>query len=219
MNDIIVENLIHSWSEQSGFPILHVSRDSNGVVTLRQERFLNTVESAAVREKMWWLPFNFAVPSSANFEDTLPDSWLTNSQSTITLTSPAFGKSWTTDDWMIFNKKQTSYYRVNYDDNLWKLIVDGLHEGESNAVHFASRAQLLEDAFKLARLDRLNYDVVFGLISSMHKNLDYIPWSVFNNNFGDFNLYLGASPNYESVRVSKGLLNLNIPGSLTFQSS
>lgn len=215
-----VVDIIHSWSEQSGFPILHVSRDKHGVVTLKQERFLSADASAADRNKMWWLPYNFAIPDDTNFENTLPDDWMTSSQQTITLNSGAFGKKWTSNDWMIFNKKQTSYYRVNYDNNLWSLIIRELHNGNFNQIHYTNRAQLLEDAFKLARLNRLNYDIVFGLISSMHKELEYLPWAVFNNNLGDINLYLSGSPNYEQFRVSIHFeLGKPFLDSITFHSS
>lgn len=214
-DSVRVEDIIHSWSEQSGFPILHVSRNFNGEVTLRQERFLNVEATPAEKNKMWWLPYNFAVPSNINFDNTMPDSWLSNTESTVTLTSPAFGKSWSNNDWMIFNKKQTSYYRVNYDNNLWNLIIKELHDGNYNAVHYASRSQLLEDAFKLAAINRLSYDIVFGLMSSMHKELEFIPWSTFNNNFANIDLYMSGSPEYAWFKVSS---LLSLPSKTKFHS-
>lgn len=198
-----VQDIIHSWSEQAGYPILYVSRNDDGDVTIHQERFLNTEASASEKDKRWWLPFNFAVRANndADFSNTRPDGWLTSSQTSLVLKPADFDKNWSRNDWLIFNKKQAYYYRVNYDDDMWNMIIRELNNGNFESIHYSSRAQLLEDACKIAMLDRLNFDIVFGLMSYMDKEREYLPWAVFSNNIGDINLYLSGSENYGIFRV------------------
>lgn len=168
---------------------------------MTQYRLLNTVVPEAEQNKTWWVPYNFAVRGQPNFDDTTPDGWLTKSQKSITI-NPSPAKDWSNKDWIVFNKQQTSYYRVDYTDDLWKLIIDELHDGNHNLIHYINRAQLLEDAFKWAELYSRTYDNVIGLISYMHKETEYLPWSVFNKHIGNINLYLSGSPQYEEFRVS-----------------
>lgn len=198
----MVEDILHSWSEQSGFPYLYVTRNSTTrAITVSQYRMLSVAASDAERGKMWWVPYNFAFRGQPNFGDTGPDGWMTNSQQSITI-NPSPAKDWSNKDWVVFNKQQTSYYRVDYDSVLWNLIIEELHDGNFNLIHYSNRAQLLEDAFKWAALNTRSYDQVMGLLSYMHKEFEYLPWSVFNKHIGNINLYLSGSSEYEEFRVS-----------------
>lgn len=198
---VFMADLLHSWSEQPGYPILHVSRDVNNVVTLRQERFYNVEVNETLRNRQWWLPYNFASSQNSNFDNTLPDGWMTSAQNQIVLTSGAGGKTWTVNDWLVFNKQQTSYYRVNYDSQMWHLIAEELHDGDYQRIHFKSRAQLLDDSFKLARLNRLDYETVFELLSYLHNETEYLPWAVFNSNFGDIEQAFSGYSEYNTLKV------------------
>ena len=54
------------------------------------------------------------------------------------------------DDWLLGNINATGYYRVTYDERNWRLLKDQLlfdHEVFTPS----NRAQLLDDAFNLAR--------------------------------------------------------------------
>ena len=52
--------------------------------------------------------------------------------------------------WLKFNDRALGYYRVNYEETIWKALAHQLH---ANPLVFTeiSRVQLLDDAFTLAR--------------------------------------------------------------------
>ena len=57
-----------------------------------------------------------------------------------------------TDDTLpvIMNVQETGYFRVNYDDQNWKLIIDQLNE-DHEQIHVINRAQIIDDAMNLAQ--------------------------------------------------------------------
>jgi hypothetical protein len=57
------------------------------------------------------------------------------------------GKSWTDDDWVIFNLRDTAYYLTNYDETLWSLITSSLAK-DHEAIHFLNRGTLFADSFR-----------------------------------------------------------------------
>ena len=48
------------------------------------------------------------------------------------------------------------YYRVNYDERNWELIIAQLKR-DPTSIHVTKRVQILDDAFNLARAGLLNY--------------------------------------------------------------
>ena len=73
------------------------------------------------------------------------------------------------------------YYRVNYDTESWKLIIQALHVNPQN-IHVLNRAQLIDDALNLAKVGKLDYTVALDAVDYLHNEEDYIPvLSAFNS--------------------------------------
>ncbi|XP_055523576.1 aminopeptidase N-like [Wyeomyia smithii] len=172
-DDVTALNILQSWTEQSGFPVLHVSRDLNLYVRITQERYL--LKALDEKNSSWILPYNFATAKNPNFDITSDTRWLLSNSATL----PAEG--WTSSDWIIFNKQQTGYYRVNYDERLWNLLITQLHRNHS-VINNINRAQLIDDSFNLARSGRLGYDTALRLIAYLTHERDYVPWAAANRN-------------------------------------
>uniref|UniRef100_A0A1S4J260 Aminopeptidase n=1 Tax=Culex quinquefasciatus TaxID=7176 RepID=A0A1S4J260_CULQU len=166
--------VLKSWTEQSGYPVLHVSRGNNLQVTLSQERYL--LKTVDVTGSTWIVPYNFATSRNPNFDTTTDTRWLlTNS----TVLPP---EGWSSADWIIINKQQTGYYRVNYDERLWNLIIMQLQRN-STIINNINRAQLIDDSLNLARSGRLGYDIPLRLIAScLVSERNYVPWAAANQN-------------------------------------
>ena len=64
---------------------------------------------------------------------------------------------------VLANAGQRGYFRVNYEADNWRALTDLLAQsgGGAEAVDAASRAQLYDDAFNLARAGIISYDVGF----------------------------------------------------------
>ena len=54
------------------------------------------------------------------------------------------------NEWMIFNVQETGYYRVNYQDDNWRLLRNALVTNHQ-VIQGINRAQILDDSLNLAR--------------------------------------------------------------------
>ena len=181
-----IKAIMSSWELQSGFPLVTVSRDANNVVILTQERFFNGTG------KTWWIPINYVVGSNPNFTSTLPDMWMKGERQ-ITFKGTSALKPFTNKDWMIFNIQQTSYYRVNYDDNLWKLLIAQLNNGFQQ-INVVNRAQLIDDSFNLAYAGKINYVIPISILQYLVNETDYIPWFAAARHIDLMNQLLTGTP-------------------------
>ena len=67
------------------------------------------------------------------------------------------------------------YYRVTYDQENYKMIADQLVSDHSK-IALLNRAQLLDDAFTLANIDRISYSTAFDLTLYLKNEIEYVPW-------------------------------------------
>ncbi|XP_034941475.1 uncharacterized protein [Chelonus insularis] len=172
-----VKTAFTSWVTQPGYPVLTVTRHyANGSATLKQSRFLyNQTETS--KEK-YWIPYDNVIGEAddkINFNRTKIE-WLKPDETVKTITGIK------NDTWIIFNKQQFGYYRVNYDELNWKLIGNALETNHSK-IHILNRAQLVDDAFNLARVRLLPYNVTFRVLQYLKQEADYVPWYAAWNGF------------------------------------
>ena len=123
------------------------------------------------------------------------------------------------EEWLIFNVDQmgkflnndnkenvvwrsfvTGYYRVNYDYQNWKLIIEQLLK-DHTVIPVSNRAQILNDAFNLARADQLDYGTVLRLARYLKKEKDYLPWKAALDAFSFLNSMLQRTSSYEIFKV------------------
>lgn len=67
------------------------------------------------------------------------------------------------------------FYRVNYDERNWNLIIQQLIE-DPREISVINRAQLIDDAFNLARAGLLDYSVTFNLTRYLRYETEYVAW-------------------------------------------
>ncbi|KAF5299274.1 hypothetical protein FQA39_LY02447 [Lamprigera yunnana] len=91
---------------------------------------------------------------------------------------------------------QTSYYRVNYDDNNWKMITEALYTNHID-IDVLNRAQLIDDSINLGNTGRLDLKIVKNLTDYLSREDDPLPWQSFNNNAKQLKSYFYYSINYE----------------------
>ena len=108
-----------------GFPVVTVKRDyANGQAELTQNRFLisKSKDNPDKHDYMWWIPITF-VPAGGDFTRTKNDIWMGESEKTKTIQGLPDANTA-----VIFNVQETGYYRVNYDEQNWKLIIEQLNK-------------------------------------------------------------------------------------------
>uniref|UniRef100_A0A182W7Y5 Aminopeptidase N n=1 Tax=Anopheles minimus TaxID=112268 RepID=A0A182W7Y5_9DIPT len=186
-------SLLRSWTEQAGYPILYISRSNdNCSLRIEQQRYLLKSNDTSNSTVKWIIPYNFATEKSPSFEDTTYAGWITEQNHII---NPTNDLNWTCDEWIVLNKQQTSYYRVNYDTDLWQLIITALLQNNT-VIHENNRAQLIDDALNNARSGRLLYEVPLQLLRYLSKEIDYIPWAAIDRNLGVLNMLMRGTNKY-----------------------
>ncbi|CAH2105875.1 unnamed protein product [Euphydryas editha] len=168
-SDFSLIDYYRSWTEQSGHPILNVQvNHQTGDMTITQRRFsINT--GYANQNLNYIIPITFATSSNPDFNNTKPSHIIRNALTVINRGS-------TGDQWVIFNKQQTGFYRVNYDDYTWNLIIMALRGPNRTLIHEYNRAQIVNDVFQFARAGLMSYNRAFNILSFLENETEYSPW-------------------------------------------
>lgn len=69
----------------------------------------------------------------------------------------------------------SGYYRVHYGV-LWSNLSSALKQSQFSEIPELNRAQLIDDAFELARANYLNYSVAFDLLAYIAEEESLSPW-------------------------------------------
>ncbi|KAK6644232.1 hypothetical protein RUM43_000499 [Polyplax serrata] len=173
-----VKTIMDTWTLQTGFPVINVKRDyNNGKAVLNQEIFL-LFKSTGSKSKgkrsekvLWWVPITYTTSQQLNFNKTYPSHWFKREEQISIENLPS------EKDWILLNIQQTGFYRVNYDDRNWKMLIDYLmNPALFGNISPINRAQLLDDALNLARAELLSYDVAMNVTAYLSNEVEYLPW-------------------------------------------
>ncbi|XP_056137151.1 aminopeptidase N-like [Lampris incognitus] len=187
---LTVNEIMNRWVLQMGFPVVQIDTAS-GVVT--QKHFLLDPESVVT------------VPSPYNYEWIVPIKWMKTgekkpavwlqSKSDTVVTMKAPGK-----DWVLANLNMVGYYRVNYDQNNWNKLLAVLDTNHT-AIPVINRAQLVDDAFNLARARFISTVLALKTTKYLSKEWGYIPWKSALNNLDFFELMFDRSDVYGPMQA------------------
>ncbi|XP_001658979.2 aminopeptidase N isoform X1 [Aedes aegypti] len=167
-----VKQLMESWTDAAGYPVLNIRRNyKSGQILMSQEQFL--ADKWLPNNHVWNIPYNYIDRNIRETADGSDYQWLTTKTAVLETETP-------NDQWIIFNREQFGYYRVNYDQRNWELIIDALLTNPL-AIHRANRAQLIDDAFNLARSERLDMVLALKLLTYLRLETEYAPWAAANN--------------------------------------
>lgn len=142
-------------------------------------------------ERSWYIPLNFATQSNPNFDDTLFYNYILSGWGGI---ASAFPPDFDTSQWIIFNKQQIGYYRVNYDESNWKLLIKALNSDRFEDIHVVNRAQLIDDSLNFAFDGYSSYEIAFDVLSYLSRETDYVPWKAAANNLDKLDTLLKGQP-------------------------
>lgn len=67
------------------------------------------------------------------------------------------------------------YYRVNYDERSWQMIINELKGERFTQIPTLNRAQLLDDSFNLAKAGYLNFNTTMNLLSYLSHEFELLP--------------------------------------------
>uniref|UniRef100_A0A1B0CGD8 Putative puromycin-sensitive aminopeptidase n=1 Tax=Lutzomyia longipalpis TaxID=7200 RepID=A0A1B0CGD8_LUTLO len=174
--DIKVADILSSWTDQPGYPLITVMRNyqTNDIV-VNQQRFLSSREEFDRDGLSWYIPLSIATAKNPEMMDSKPREWLKRGTRELVIKTIE-NQTWTSDDWILFNIQQTGYYRVNYDTHNWKLLANDLYKGSPYTIGLINRAQIIDDSFNLAYSDIIQFTIALDIIKYVKYEREYAVW-------------------------------------------
>ncbi|XP_037111087.1 alanyl (membrane) aminopeptidase b [Syngnathus acus] len=180
-----VHNIMNTWVLQMGFPVVTINA-TNGVIT--QKHFLLDPDSEVT------------APSPYNYQWIVPIRWIKTgvTQDQLWLTTGTDTKAsmkLSDSEWLLANLNVTGYYRVNYDQDNWNKLLNVL-KTTHETIPVINRAQLVDDAFNLARAKIIPTVLALETTKYLDKEREYMPWESALNNLDFFYLMFDRSEVY-----------------------
>ncbi|KAL4713264.1 hypothetical protein ACJJTC_018612 [Scirpophaga incertulas] len=191
LNNLSVVEFMNTWTKQAGYPVVKVNRNyEKGIVELEQRLFTNAKDPyQKMIDQLWHIPLSYATLGRAASDwSTKPKTWLKERFHVI-------NEHINETDALYINVDAIGYYRVNYDKRNWELLSAAL---KSNQIKSAvAKAQLIDDAFNLAKVAQLDYSYALGLTTCVADGEDSkIVWEMVLNNMGFLKHNLKATSGY-----------------------
>ncbi|XP_071369656.1 aminopeptidase N-like [Centroberyx affinis] len=160
-----IHDIMNRWTLQMGFPVVTIDTRTGDIT---QKHFLLDPESVVDR------------PSQFNYTWFVPIKWMKRGveqeqywllQNTDTH-SPMRASG---EDWVLANTNVSGYFRVNYDPDNWERLLHLLNTNHQ-AIPIINRAQIVDDAFNLARAKIINTTLALRTTKFLFNERDYVPW-------------------------------------------
>ncbi|KAJ8709893.1 hypothetical protein PYW08_009897 [Mythimna loreyi] len=191
--NVTVKEVMDTWTTQTGYPILTVTRDyDDKSLSIAQRRYFSLVARTATRQS-WWVPLRvLCQPEVGNAN--MPLQWLAANEGLQDLHTFRHGAG--REEWVLFNHDMIAPYRVNYDPRNWQLLIRTLKMEDYTQIPVLGRVQLLSDAFALAWTNHLDYNTALSLASYLQREKDYLPLSTGLKALSKIENVLKRSPDY-----------------------
>ncbi|XP_051547222.1 thyrotropin-releasing hormone-degrading ectoenzyme-like [Myxocyprinus asiaticus] len=174
--DINITEVMDRWTLQMGYPVVTISKtnslDNN--VSISQEHFVYDTDAKIHHPELfnksfqWQIPLTLTVGNSSHIS-TETIIWLSN-KTEMHRVSHMDGETW-----LLGNINQTGYFRVNYDLNNWRLLIQQLMTNPT-IISVGNRAGLIDDVFNLARAGYLPQNIPMQIISYLSQESEFLPW-------------------------------------------
>ncbi|CAL9702088.1 unnamed protein product [Knipowitschia caucasica] len=184
-----VHEIMNRWTLQMGFPVVTIDTQTGSIT---QKHFLLDPDSVVDR------------PSKFNYTWFVPIKWMK--------TGIDQGQYWLlhkTDenkqmrvlgnDWVLANTNVSGYFRVNYDQKNWDSLLSLLNSNH-HALPVMNRAQIIDDAFNLARAKIINTTLALKTTKYLSKEISYIPWESALRNLNYYILMFDRTEVYGALK-------------------
>lgn len=170
-NGLNINELMHSWEDRPGYPMISVRLLNNDLV-FRQRRYPGSAG------EIYSVPITVATKSDASFNRKTPSVWLHDEVDFVAQSRLNFRAG----DWIVLNMQQIGYYRVDYDTGLWRAIINQLKENHS-LIHPINRAVLQDEIYLSltdSSLNRVTVADAMDILSYFGGEDEPIAWTKSN---------------------------------------
>ncbi|KAF4111502.1 aminopeptidase N isoform X1 [Onychostoma macrolepis] len=185
-----VHEIMNRWILQMGFPVITIDTRTGNV---SQKHFLLDPEAVVDRKSEfnyeWFVPIKWM--KKHQVQDQL---WLLQKSA---LHNPMKVSK---NEWVLANLHVSGYFRVNYDLGNWERLLSQL-ESDHQAIPVVNRAQILDDAFNLARASIINITFALRTTKYLLHEREYIPWEAALRNLNYFFQLFDRSEVYGAIQA------------------
>ena len=188
-----VAEMMDSWVQQTGYPVLQVGarRDGDNIeVTACQSRFVyeHLTDPDDADDTLWQAPVNVVTSAGEAPEPVL----MSQRQGTISVPAPDG------DAWVKVNPEQTGFYRVNYTGEGWAGLRTAIEQAAVSAI---DRLGLQDDAFALSRAGYMPVSQLLDLAQAYVNETEYAVWSDLSANMASLDNLLADQPYHDDFRA------------------
>ncbi|XP_018553001.1 aminopeptidase Ey [Lates calcarifer] len=185
-----VEVIMNRWILQMGFPVVTIDTKT-GKIT--QKHFLLDPDSVVDRPSEfnyeWFVPITWIKTGVERQQYWLVDKEATNNDMMLNA-----------NDWLVANVDMRGFYRVNYDAGNWERLLAKL-SSQHKDIPVINRAQIIDDAFNLARAEMVNTTLALRTTKFLNKEVEYMPWQTARNNLDYYFLMFDRSEVYGPMQA------------------
>lgn len=160
-----VHDIMNRWTLQMGFPVVTIDTRTGSIT---QKHFLLDPDSVVDRPSQfnytWFVPIKWMKTGVDQQQ-----YWLLKKTDTY---SPMRASG---EDWVLANTNVSGYFRVNYDLGNWDRLLSLLNTNHQ-ALSVINRAQVIDDAFNLARAKIISTTLALRTTKYLSKERSYMPW-------------------------------------------
>lgn len=152
-----------SWTLNKGYPVVHLNKielNNKLLIKLTQRRFL--LNSSDISDEVWQIPIKIKTPSRTHALVLLKTF-----ENLIELNDTI------SNEWLI-GYHDFGYYRLNYDQNNWLLIIQQL-KSDHSLLSPVDRAKLIDDSFNLAKANAIDLSIYLNLIEYLSEEQHNVP--------------------------------------------
>ena len=188
-----VAEMMDSWVQQTGYPVLDVGSRRTGdslEVTASQSRFVyeHLIDPDEADDTTWRVPLNVTTSAGEAPEPVL----LSQREGTISVPAPDG------DAWVKVNPEQTGFYRVNYTGEGWAGLRTAIEQATVSAI---DRLGLQDDAFALSRAGYMPVSELLDLARAYVNETEYAVWSDLSANMASLDNLLADQPYHDDFRA------------------
>ncbi|KAK2841821.1 hypothetical protein Q5P01_012021 [Channa striata] len=180
-----IAKVMDTWTNQIGYPVITINT-TNGEIYQKHFLYNDTTESS-----LWWyVPIRVMSSTAAPTLVTLETSSPVKKEVFISKKG----------EWILANVNFTGYYRVNYNPENWERLLTQL-EINPHRIPVMNRAQLIDDAFNLARAKLVDVTLALNTTHFIRNEIEYLPWESAVRNLEYFVLMFDRSEVYGPMQA------------------
>ncbi|KAJ0012672.1 hypothetical protein NQD34_017006 [Periophthalmus magnuspinnatus] len=204
--DIDIGEMMDRWTLQMGYPVVTISKNQSEqlpthYIIVNQEHFLYGQDPRSNNSLQWQVPLTVAV-GNASMISTEKLIWINNKTEMHRIGEVH------ENTWLLGNINQTGYFRVNYDLQNWKLLIQQLHSNPQ-IISIGNRAGLIDDAFNLARAGYIPQNIPLQLIGYLPEESSFLPWHAASRVLYQLDKLLDRTDEYSLFSVNETTLTVD----------